>query len=121
MLLASGLTASFWIAGLSGLRWLLGDRGADVRATMKTGVMIAALLIPLQIFAGDLHGLNTLEHQPQKVAAMEGNWETRGNVPLLLFAIPDESQRKNHFELKIPSLAEYYPQARSCGRGPGPQ
>ena len=119
MLLASGLTASFLVAGLSGLRWLLGDRGADVRATMKTGVMIAALLIPLQIFAGDLHGLNTLEHQPQKVAAMEGNWETRGNVPLLLFAIPDESQRKNHFELKIPSLASIILKHDPAGVVPG--
>ena len=119
MLLASGLTASFLVAGLSGLRWLLGDRGADVRATMKTGVIIAALLIPLQIFAGDLHGLNTLEHQPQKIAAMEGNWETQGNVPLLLFAIPDESQRKNHFELKIPSLASIILKHDPAGVVPG--
>ena len=119
MLLASGLTASFLVAGLSGFRWLLGDRGADVRATMKTGVIIAALLIPLQIFAGDLHGLNTLEHQPQKVAAMEGNWETGGNVPLLLFAIPDESQRKNHFELKVPSLASIILKHDPAGVIPG--
>lgn len=105
MLLASGLTAGFLIAGLSSLRWLLGDRSAAVRVAMKTGVGIAAVLIPLQIFAGDLHGLNTLEHQPQKVAAMEGNWETGSHVPLLLFAVPDEAARTNHFELKVPSGA----------------
>lgn len=105
MLLASGLTAGFLIAGLSSLRWLLGDKSSAVRIAMKTGVGIAAVLIPLQIFAGDLHGLNTLEHQPQKVAAMEGNWETRAHAPLLLFAIPDDAARTNHFELKVPSGA----------------
>ncbi len=105
MLLASGLTVAFLIAGLSAFRWLLGDRCDSVRLTLRTGVVLGALLIPVQILAGDLHGLNTLEHQPQKVAAMEGNWETRGNVPLVLFAIPDEDARTNHFELSIPSGA----------------
>ena len=61
--------------------------------------------MPLQIFVGDLHGLNTLEHQPQKVAAMEGVWETEKGAPLLLFAIPDEHTRSNHFEIGIPKLA----------------
>jgi len=105
MLLASGLTVAFLIAGLSALRWLWGDRGAEVRTTLRFGLMMGAALIPLQILAGDLHGLNTLEHQPQKVAAMEANWETRGNVPLVLFALPDEAARANRFELAIPSGA----------------
>jgi len=68
-------------------------------------VMTAACLIPVQIFVGDLHGLNTLEHQPAKVAAMEGVWETERGAPLLLFAVPDEEQRENHFEIGIPKLA----------------
>ena len=105
MLIASGLTVSFLIAGLSAFRLLLGDRDPSVRTTLRTGVVLAALLIPVQIFVGDLHGLNTLEHQPQKVAAMEGNWETRGNVPLLLFALPDEEARENRFEIGIPNGA----------------
>ncbi|MEP2981355.1 MAG: cytochrome ubiquinol oxidase subunit I [Lentilitoribacter sp.] len=105
MLIASGLTAAFLVAGLSALRWLLGDRSAAMFKALKTGVTVAAVLIPVQIFAGDLHGLNTLEHQPAKVAAMEGNWETRGNVPLLLFAMPDEKTRSNNFELSIPNGA----------------
>ena len=105
MLLASGLTVAFLIAGLSAFRWLIGDRGSEVRLTLRTGVFMAALLIPVQIFAGDLHGLNTLEHQPQKVAAMEGNWETDDNVPLLLFALPDMEARENSFEIGIPSGA----------------
>ena len=55
--------------------------------------------------AGDLHGLNTLKHQPQKIAAMEGVWETTRGAPLLLFAIPDDAARMNRFELAIPKLA----------------
>ena len=105
MLLASGLTASFLIAGVSTLRWFWGDRTPDCRVGLKTGVYLAAILIPLQILAGDMHGLNTLEHQPQKVAAMEGNWQTSSQVPLLLFAWPDETTRENHFEIGIPSGA----------------
>ena len=105
MLIASGLTVAFLIAGLSAFRLLLGDRDPSVRTALKTGVVLAALLIPVQILVGDLHGLNTLEYQPQKVAAMEGNWETQGNVPLLLFALPDEEARENRFEIGIPNGA----------------
>lgn len=72
MLIASGLTVSFLIAGISAWRWLRNDRVPAVRAALKTSVALAAILIPIQIFVGDLHGLNTLEHQPAKVAAMEG-------------------------------------------------
>jgi len=105
MLLASGLTVSFLVAGLSAYRWLRGDRVDSVRRALGTGVRLAAILIPLQIFAGDMHGLNTLEHQPAKVAAMEANWTTGPNVPLVLFAIPDEAARTNHLEIAIPSGA----------------
>ncbi|MFN7221408.1 MAG: cytochrome ubiquinol oxidase subunit I [Burkholderiales bacterium] len=105
MLLASGLTVAFLIAGVSAYRWLRGDRTESVGAAMKTGVYMGAVLIPLQILAGDLHGLNTLKHQPAKVAAMEGVWETARGVPVLLFAIPDEKNRTNHAEVGIPKLA----------------
>ncbi|ODT58818.1 MULTISPECIES: cytochrome ubiquinol oxidase subunit I [Paracoccus] len=105
MLLASGLTVSFLIAGFSAMRWLWGDRSDEVRATLRFGATLGAILIPIQIYAGDMHGLNTLEHQPAKVAAMEGNWETQGNVPLVLFAIPDQEARENRMEIAIPSVA----------------
>lgn len=64
MLLASGLTVAFLLTGLSAYRWLKGDRGATVQASLRTGLYVAALLIPLQIVVGDMHGLNTLQHQP---------------------------------------------------------
>ena len=105
MLIASGLTVAFLIAGLSALRYLRGDRSASMHKALKTGVYMGAILIPVQIFVGDMHGLNTLEHQPQKVAAMEANWETRPNVPLVLFALPDEEARENRFEIAIPNMA----------------
>jgi cytochrome d ubiquinol oxidase subunit I len=104
VLLASALTASFLIAGISAYRIIRGDNKKAPRLALKTAVFVAAILMPLQIFVGDLHGLNTLEHQPQKVAAMEGIWETQKGVPLLLFALPDEKNRTNHFEIAIPNV-----------------
>ena len=108
MLLASGLTGSFLLAGISAYRWLQLDRAKDVMATLRTGVLVAAVLIPVQIMVGDLHGLNTLHHQPAKLAAMEGIWETQQGVPAVLFAIPDQATQSNHYELAIPKLASLY-------------
>jgi cytochrome d ubiquinol oxidase subunit I len=105
MLLASGLTVAFLVAGLSAWRRLRGDDSAEVRATLRTGLILGALLIPLQILAGDFHGLNTLEHQPAKVAAMEGIWDTERGAALRLFAWPNEDTRSNDFEIKVPKLA----------------
>ena len=119
VLLASGLTVAFLVAGLSAFRWLIGDRTAAVRKGLTFGAWLGAILIPIQILAGDMHGLNTLEHQPAKVAAMEGNWETQGNVPLLLFAIPDEEARTNHFEIGIPSMASVILKHSPSGVVPG--
>jgi cytochrome d ubiquinol oxidase subunit I len=108
MLLASGLTGSFLLAGISAYRWLKNDRGQDVMASLRTGVMVAAALIPLQIVVGDLHGLNTLKYQPAKLAAMEGIWETHKGVPAVLFAIPDQATQSNRYEMAIPKLASFY-------------
>lgn len=105
MLLASGLTVAFLVAGVSAYRWLRQDRSPAVMAALRTGVTLGAVLIPLQIIMGDLHGLNTLKYQPAKIAAIEGVWETEQGVPLLLFAVPDEEERKNHFEIGIPKAA----------------
>jgi len=104
-LLASGLTAAFLVAGLSAYRWLQNDRAPSVIAALRSSLWIAAVLIPLQIVAGDLHGLNTLEHQPAKIAAMEGLWETRAGAPLVLFALPDSETQENRLALEIPKLA----------------
>ena len=105
MMIASGLTACFLMAGLSAYRLLKGDDKQAPALTLKIAVICAAILAPLQVLVGDLHGLNTFRHQPQKIAAIEGVWETERGVPLLLFAIPDESARDNHFEIAVPKLA----------------
>jgi cytochrome d ubiquinol oxidase subunit I len=105
MLIASGLTVAFLVAGVSAYRWLRNDRSAEVRVTMRTGVITAALLIPLQICVGDLHGLNTLAHQPAKIAAIEAVWETEKGAPLVLFGVPDEAARETRYAIEVPKLA----------------
>src|SRR5690606_9698279 len=107
MLIASGLTAAFLIAGISAYRLLKGDHKPAPRLALKTAVIAAALLIPMQIIMGDLHGLNTLKHQPAKIAAMEGLWETREGAPLVLFGWPDEAERRNRYSLEIPGGASF--------------
>jgi len=119
MFIASGLTVAFLLAGLSALRLLWGERGHGVATSFRTGIFMGALLIPVQIFVGDLHGLNTLEYQPAKVAAMEGNWETQGNVPLVLFGIPNEETRSNDFAISIPNGASLILKHKPEGVIPG--
>jgi len=105
MLFASGLTASFLMAGLSAYQWLRGDRAPAVLAALRTGVFVAAIIIPVQIFVGDAHGLNTLEHQPAKIAAMEGIWNTERGAPALAFALPNATSKRNDYAIGIPKVA----------------
>lgn len=105
MLLASGLTASFLIVGLSAYRYIRGDQSESVMASLKSGLVVAAILIPLQILAGHEHGINTKIHQPAKLAAMEANWHTQKGAPLVLFAIPNTEKQQNDYAIEIPRLA----------------
>ena len=107
MALASFLTASLVVAGVSAW-FILQKRELEAnKKALSVALWFLLILAPTQAVVGDFHGLNTLEHQPMKVAAMEGNWETGTGVPLLLFAIPDKEAQTNHFEIKIPKLASY--------------
>jgi len=101
MSLASGITRPFSSPG-SRRGGSSGRRDASARVTLRFGVLVAAVLVPLQIVVGDLHGLNTLEHQPAKIAAMEALWKTERGAPLVLFAIPNEEKKANDFALTIP-------------------
>lgn len=105
MAVASFLTGGFVVAGVSAW-FLLRNRDPEAnRRALSMCLWLLLFLAPTQAVIGDFHGLNTLEHQPTKVAAMEGHWETSTNVPLLLFAIPDQEAQTNHFAVGIPNLA----------------
>ena len=108
MMIASGLTVAFLLAGVSAFRWLKNDRGLAVNAALRTGIYMAAFMIPVQILVGDMHGVNTLEHQPAKIAAMEGIWKTQRGAPAVLFALPDAATQTNRYEIAIPKLASAY-------------
>ena len=104
MLLASTLTVSFLMIGLSAWQLLRGVAARSAPKVLRVGLTVAAIAAPLQILAGDAQGLNTLEYQPQKIAAMEGIWQTERGAALRLFAIPDEKTHSNRFEIAIPRL-----------------
>lgn len=104
-LLASTLTAGFLIAGLSAWQLLKGSATPGTHKALRTAVSAVVVAMPLQFVVGDLHGLNTLEHQPAKIAAMEGVWETERGAPLTLFGLPDEEARTTHLAVKVPKLA----------------
>jgi len=101
---AAYLTTAF-IVGAVGAFHLLRDRTSrHARLMFSMAMWMALIVAPAQVAIGDLHGLNTLEHQPAKVAAMEGHWETHRGAPLILFAMPDMAAERNDLELGIPGL-----------------
>jgi cytochrome bd ubiquinol oxidase subunit I len=98
------VTTGFAVLGVAA--WLLrsGRFAAEARIMMSMTLWLLSVLVPLQIVIGDFHGLNTLEHQPAKLAAIEARWETARGVPLSLFAIPDEANETNRFAIDVPYL-----------------
>ncbi|MGE5467930.1 MAG: cytochrome ubiquinol oxidase subunit I [Ignavibacteria bacterium] len=105
MSIASGVTATFLVAGLSAWRLLHAPDDAAAARTLRAAVLCAAVLVPLQVFVGDRHGLNTLEHQPAKIAAIEALWHTRTHAPMVLFAWPNGRTQRNDFALEVPDGA----------------
>ena len=107
MMLASFLTAAFVVIGLSAWRLLKAPDDASARGTLHNALLLAAVLMPVQMVVGDMHGLNTLEHQPAKIAAVEAIWKTEKGVPLVLFAIPNEDKKRNDYAIEVPKLASF--------------
>ncbi|HEX2150881.1 MAG TPA: cytochrome ubiquinol oxidase subunit I, partial [Stellaceae bacterium] len=98
------ITGMFVVIGVSGF-YLWQRRHLEfARTGLSIAMWILLVLVPAQIVIGDMHGLNTLKHQPVKVAAMEGDWETRRGQPLVLFAWPNETEERNDYEIAIPKL-----------------
>jgi len=105
MLNAAYLTTGFVVLAV-GARYLLsGKFVTEGRTMMRMAIGLLAILAPLQLIIGDQHGLNTLEHQPIKVAAMEAHWDGSKPADFHIFAWPDEKNETNHFELSIPKGA----------------
>ncbi len=104
MMTAAYLTTSVVVLA-AGARYLLqGKFQEEARTMLRMGIGMVAILGPAQLFFGDQHGLNTLEHQPAKIAAMEGHWENTGPAALVLFGIPDQDGERNRAEIAIPRL-----------------
>ena len=103
-LISSGLTVAFLVGGLLAFRRLRGDASPAVASGLRVAIVLAAILAPLQAVVGDLHGVNTRDYQPAKLAAMEGLWHTEAGAPLVLFGLPDAAERRNRLEVAIPKL-----------------
>ena len=104
MVLAAYLTTAFVVGAVGAWHLLKDQNNAAARTMFSMAMWMAAIVAPLQIFAGDMHGLNTLEHQPRKVAAMEGHFETQKGAPLILFGIPNEAEERMDYALEMPKL-----------------
>ena len=105
MVTAAYLTTAFVVGGIGGYYLWRGLHVRHARIMLGMAMIMAIFVAPLQLLFGDLHGLNTFEHQPAKVAAMEGIWETERGAGLRLFAWPDQHAERNLFEITIPKLS----------------
>jgi cytochrome d ubiquinol oxidase subunit I len=104
MVLAEYLSTAFIVGGTAAWQLLHRPTGEATRIMLSMAMWMAALVAPLQIVVGDLHGLNTFEHQPAKVAAMEGHFDTRAGAPLVLFGWPDMEQERTRYAVEVPKL-----------------
>jgi cytochrome d ubiquinol oxidase subunit I len=104
MLTAAYLTTSLVVLAVGARYLLAGAFQEEARTMMRMGVGMLAVLGPVQLLLGDQHGLNTLQHQPAKIAAIEAHWRNTGPMELVLFALPDEHARENRAALAIPHL-----------------
>ena len=102
------LTTAFTVIGVAAWYLRRGRHVEESRVMIAMGILLSSLLVPLQAVLGDLHGVNTLEHQPAKLAAIEGIWESGTGQPAVIFGIPDETLEKNRAEIAIPKLGSLY-------------
>ena len=104
MVFAAYLTTAFVVIGIACFQILRGMKSGATVVMLKMGVLLIAIVAPLQLLIGHEHGINVHEQQPIKLAAMEGHWETHRGAPFIMFALPDQEQETNHYELAIPKL-----------------
>lgn len=107
MVLAAYLTTAFVVGGVAAFHLLRDRTNEPARLMFSMSMWMATLVAPVQIVAGDLHGLNTLEHQPAKIAAMEGHFETQNGAPLILFGLPDMAAETTRYAVEVPKLGSF--------------
>ena len=107
MILASYVAAMFVVAGVSALHLAMDRPPILARLALKNAMAVLAVVVPAQIIVGDLGGLVAEKHQPLKIAAMEGRWETVRGAPLILFALPDQANEVNRYEIGFPKMASF--------------
>jgi cytochrome d ubiquinol oxidase subunit I len=121
-MVTAALISTGLFVGASGAWHLLqGNRGAEVKKMFSMAMWSLLITAPLQVVIGDMHGLNTLEHQPAKVAAMEGHWENKPgeSVPLILFGLPDMEAERTRYKIEIPMLGSLILTHTLNGQYPG--
>ncbi|MDB5842310.1 MAG: bacterial Cytochrome Ubiquinol Oxidase family protein [Herminiimonas sp.] len=106
MSVAAFLATALLVIGSAAWHLLRGNDNPAIRKMLSMGLWMTLFVAPLQAVIGDFHGLNTLKHQPAKIAAMEGHWENKGNegVPLIVFGWPDMKREETRFAVEIPRL-----------------
>ena len=104
MMMACFLSVAFFVGAVGGYHLLRNSGNVAARTMFSMALWMATILAPLQIVMGDLHGVNTLQYQPMKLAAMEGDWETRAGQSLVLFGLPNSETERNDYEIAIPML-----------------
>jgi cytochrome d ubiquinol oxidase subunit I len=107
MLLAAYLTTAFVVGGVGAKHLLRDQANPAARMMFSMAMWMAAIVAPLQITAGDAHGLNTLQYQPAKIAAMEGHFDTHEGAPLILFGIPNQAEERTDYQIAIPKLGSF--------------
>ena len=107
MVTGAYLTTAFVVGGIGGYYLWGGLHVNHARIMLGMAMIMAIFVAPMQLLFGDMHGLNTFKHQPAKVAAMEGIWETEQGAALRLFAWPDPINERNTFEISIPKLSSF--------------
>jgi cytochrome d ubiquinol oxidase subunit I len=121
MTVAAYLATALFVGASGAWHLLKGRNDERVRTMLSMAMWMMLLVAPVQIFLGDAHGLNTLEHQPAKIAAIEGHWENipGQNVPLILFGWPDMAAETTRFALEVPELGSLILTHHLDGRIPG--
>ncbi|WP_248320133.1 cytochrome ubiquinol oxidase subunit I [Caballeronia sp. Sq4a] len=102
------VTTAFVILGVGAMYMRQGRAIEESRVMLKMSLIFLIIMVPVQMVLGDAHGLNTLKHQPAKLAAMEALWDSGSRVPANLFSIPDQDEERNHFEISVPVLGSIY-------------